>query len=59
MAATTFFQGNFSNQPNLGETEIQAERGFHLILQQSGNDLTEYVRSYIGGQWTSDSIPNL
>jgi len=59
MASTTFFQGNFSNRANLTATEDQADRGFHLFLQQKGDDITEYVRSYTGGQWTSDSLPNL
>ena len=59
MATNTLFQGNFSNQPNMSLTEIQAESGFHLFLQERGNDIVEYVRGYIGGQWTSESLPNL
>ena len=59
MAATTMFQGNFTRLHNLTESENKFNLGFHVLFQTNGSDITEYVRSYTGGQWLSDVIPNL
>ncbi|MCJ1423915.1 hypothetical protein MMC29_001800 [Sticta canariensis] len=59
LASGTMFQGNFSNVPNLTLAEYQAYLGFHVFLQVDGNNITEYVRNYHQGQWTSDVIPGL
>lgn len=59
LATGTMFQGNFSTVPNLTTTEYQANLGFHVFLQADGSNITEYIRSYKRGQWTSDVLPGL
>lgn len=59
LATGTMFQGNFSTVPNLTATEYQANLGFHVFFQADGSNITEYMRNYNGGQWTSDVIPGL
>ena len=59
MATATFFQGNYSTLPNLTQSEINLNLGFHVFLQTNGSDITEYIRSFDGGQWTSDALPAL
>ena len=59
MATGTLFQGDFSTLPNITDTEYKLSLGFHLFFQTSGNDITEFIRPYAGGQWTSDSLPGL
>lgn len=59
LASGTIFQGNFTTVPNLTLAEYQANLGFHVFLQEDGNNITEYVRNYNQGQWLSDVIPGL
>lgn len=59
MATATFFQGNYSTLPNLTQSEINLNLGFHVFLQTNGSDITEYIRNHDGGQWTYDTLPSL
>lgn len=59
MATATLFQGNYSTLPNLTQSEIALNLGFHVFLQTNGSDITEYIRGFEGGQWTSDALSAL
>lgn len=59
MATGTLFQGNFTTVPNLTTTEYLANLGFHVFLQADESNVTEYIRSYKQGQWTSDVLTSL
>lgn len=59
LATLTFFHGNFTAKRNMGTTEYNANLDFRLYFQADGSNITEYIRNYNGGQWTSDVLPGL
>lgn len=57
LSTATMFQGNYSLFPNMTEREIRGNQAFQVFFQDGkSGGIKQYMRRYLGGQWTSTDV---